>query len=160
MNNQKKILFGVGALFCLFLCGTWQERLLNLSLTAVLWQLSLSDRETYRIPLKYPVLIFLLGILKCIIAQSTLVQSLVGTTVACVPLLFVYVLCGGRSLGGGDVKLMAAAGFYLGGTKGLTAVFLGCLTGSVWELWHRKRKRQIVALGPYLSFGIWLTAVF
>lgn len=66
----------------------------------------------------------------------------------------------GEAMGGGDVKLMAAAGTILGAKAALLSLFLGSILGSVagisilaikgWKSDHR------IAFGPYLAAGILL----
>ncbi len=66
----------------------------------------------------------------------------------------------GEAMGGGDVKLMAAAGTILGAKAALLSLFLGSVLGSIagvsilaikgWKSDHR------IAFGPYLAVGILL----
>ncbi len=64
----------------------------------------------------------------------------------------------GEAMGGGDVKMMAAAGAFLGAKSVLLGLFVGSILGSVagisilalkgWKSDHR------IAFGPYLAAGI------
>lgn len=135
--------------------------ILNLSLTAVLVKMSLCDLRTYTIPDRYPMMIFLLGILKMFLIKSPFSQALFGMSLSAVPLLTLYIVSKGRGLGGGDVKLMAAAGFYLGGWNGLYALSLGCLGAAAVRIFCKSSETtEQFAFGPYLAFGIWVMAVF
>ena len=78
-----------------------------------------------------------------------------------VVLLVIYLVTGGRGIGGGDVKLMAAAGLFLGWQLIIVAFFLGCFYGSVIHILRMKisGEGRVLAMGPYLSLGI-VTAVW
>lgn len=75
--------------------------------------------------------------------------------------MLILLLSGGAAVGGGDVKLMAGAGLFLGLRLTLFAFFLGCLLGSIIHLTRMKLcgAGRDLALGPYLSAGI-LIALF
>lgn len=70
------------------------------------------------------------------------------------PFLFAAVFCGG--MGGGDIKLMAAAGIVLGLPSGIIATVLGLslvLAYSIILNFCRKTKVTAVPLAPFLSVG-------
>jgi leader peptidase (prepilin peptidase)/N-methyltransferase len=73
-----------------------------------------------------------------------------------------FKVSGGRAIGGGDIKLMAAAGLLLGWKQIVLAFVLGCVAGAVI---HSIRMRvshaeHMLAMGPYLSLGILLTILW
>ena len=70
-------------------------------------------------------------------------------------LLLVLLVSGGRAVGGGDIKLMAGTGLYLGFRLNILAFFLGCVLGAVIHLGRMKLAGagRDLALGPYLSAG-------
>ncbi len=69
-----------------------------------------------------------------------------------------------EAMGLGDVKLMAAAGIWLGWEMTLFAVFLGALSASaaalVLLLAGRQRMGQRLPFGPFLSLGIWVSLLY
>ena len=75
--------------------------------------------------------------------------------------LLVYRLTKKRGLGGGDVKLMAAAGLYLGWELILVAGFFGCFYACIIHLLRMRlcKAGPVLALGPYLAAGI-MTALW
>ena len=78
-------------------------------------------------------------------------------------LLIIYLISGGRAIGGGDIKLMAACGLILGWQQIILAFFLGCIIGSVIHLIRIRgqRGRGICwRWGPYLSAGIFIAALW
>ena len=64
-------------------------------------------------------------------------------------------LLGKESLGGGDVKLFAVVGLYLGFAGTLFAVLLSCVLGLLFALWQGKRgeKGKAIPFGPSISLA-------
>lgn len=75
---------------------------------------------------------------------------------------FILALVGG--MGGGDVKLMAISGFWLGLYGIGLALFIGVILGAIWAvilLISKKKSRQDpIAFGPWLALGIYTAALF
>ena len=80
-----------------------------------------------------------------------------------VPLLVIRVLSRG-GLGGGDVKLAAAGGLWLGWQNAFLSLalasWLGGLAAAVLLISGKKRGGDEVAFGPFLAFGIWIAFLF
>ena len=66
------------------------------------------------------------------------------------------------AMGGGDIKLMAAAGLLLGWKLIILAFILGCILGSVIHLIRMKVSKEdhVLAMGPYLAIGIMIAALW
>ena len=64
-------------------------------------------------------------------------------------------------IGGGDMKLMAVAGLLLGWKLVVLAFILGCLIGAPVHLLRMKISGadRVLAMGPYLSIGIFIAAL-
>ena len=95
------------------------------------------------------------------IAHAPWYEYVIGFFAVSVPLLLIYIISKGKGIGGGDVKLMAAAGLVLGWKLILLALIAGCLYGSVIHIIRMKvsKEGRVLAMGPYLSAGI-LTAMW
>jgi len=69
-----------------------------------------------------------------------------------------------EAMGMGDVKLMAAAGIWLGWEMVLFAIFLGALAGAlvslVLLLLGLTRMGKRLPFGPFLSIGIWICFLY
>ena len=65
------------------------------------------------------------------------------------------------AMGGGDIKIMAGVGTFLGWEKVLFAIFIACFIGSVVGitliLLKKIAKKQAIAFGPYLAISSYLT---
>ena len=95
------------------------------------------------------------------IAHAPWYEYVIGFFAISVPFLLIYIISKGKGIGGGDVKLMAAAGLVIGWKLALLAMIAGCLYGSVIHIIRMKvsKEGRVLAMGPYLSAGI-LTAMW
>jgi leader peptidase (prepilin peptidase)/N-methyltransferase len=66
-----------------------------------------------------------------------------------------------ESLGGGDVKLMAMIGAFLGWRLVLLTFFLAPLLGVGVALFMKiKRKKEVIPYAPYLSLGALISLLY
>ncbi|MDD6212156.1 MAG: prepilin peptidase [Clostridiales bacterium] len=74
--------------------------------------------------------------------------------------LIVYGISGGRGIGGGDIKLLFAGGFFLG-SDSMKMLFHVCLAVLLIQSFLRLQGKggRTFALGPYLAAGIGLVMV-
>ena len=90
-------------------------------------------------------------------------DPLIGFVAASLPLLLIAVITKG-GMGGGDIKLMAAAGIFLGWKGILVALLVGSLIGavvsSVLMLMGKKNRKDMIPFGPFLCLGILFAALF
>ncbi len=134
--------------------------LLYCALISSLIALSVIDFRTYEIPVGFNVFILVLGTIRLvyefILDHNSWPEYVIGLVSVSVPLLLIYYATKGRGIGGGDVKLMGAAGLLLGWKLVILAFFLGCLLGSVIHIARMKisGESHVLAMGPYLSAGI------
>ena len=108
------------------------------------------------------IFIFLLGVVRVILHIEKVKYLLLGMIVVSVPLLILFYATGGRGIGGGDVKLMAAAGLLIGAKEIFLALVLGCVIGSIIHIALMKicKKENVLAFGPYLSIGIMIAILY
>lgn len=92
----------------------------------------------------------------------TWLEALIGFFAASVPLFIVAVLSKG-GMGGGDIKLMAAAGLFLGWKGILVAMITGSLIGAIVSLtliaMKKKKRKDMIPFGPFLCLGILVAAI-
>lgn len=82
----------------------------------------------------------------------------IGVLAASLPLLILGLLYE-DGIGGGDIKLMAAAGLFAGWKLALLSLFLGSLFGlfyaiALWLLKKNVNRKTAIPFGPFLSLGI------
>jgi leader peptidase (prepilin peptidase)/N-methyltransferase len=136
---------------------------------SALLALSVIDFRTFEIPVGFNIFIGALGIINLIyrfiafgIAGSDWLNYLIGMISVSLFCLLLFVFSGGRAIGGGDVKLVAAAGLLIGWKKIVLAFILACILGSVIHSIRMKVSKadKVLAMGPYLSAGIMLSVLF
>lgn len=134
---------------------TWDMVLVCFLLSALL-TLSVIDFRTYEIPFGINVFIGVLGLVRLVLDYENYVEYIIGFFAVSVFLLILFLATKGRGIGGGDVKLMAAAGLFLGWKLVVLAFILGCFYGSVIHIIRMKiaGEGRVLAMGPYLSMGI------
>ncbi|MDU1325163.1 MAG: prepilin peptidase [Clostridiales bacterium] len=137
------------------------DTLLGCGLASALLTASVIDARTREIPPGTTIAVAVLGALRLFLHLSDWPSHLLGLVGVSGILMLILLLSGGAAVGGGDVKLMAGAGLFLGLRLTLFAFFLGCLLGSIIHLTRMKLcgAGRDLALGPYLSAGI-LIALF
>ena len=130
---------------------------------AELFLIAYKDRKYMKIPNRLIWAIVLLGIFSIpFFPEINLLQRGIGVLVISVPLfLCTFILPG--SFGGGDIKLMAAVGLFLGWERTLFSFVAAVLAAGVCcllmlALKKLTRKSQI-PFGPFLSLGAAVTAV-
>lgn len=136
--------------------------LLYCLMTSALLTLSLIDWRTYEIPFGINVFLFFIGIAATALDRGNLISHLIGAVCVSAFLEILLLLSGGRAIGGGDIKLMAACGLILGWKQIILAFLLGCIIGSVVHTIRIKVSGagHMLAMGPYLSAGIFLAALW
>lgn len=142
--------------------GVSVETVLYCLLVSALLVLSVIDFRTYEIPFGINVFIAALGCIRVITDLSHWYEYVIGFFTVSVVLYLIYFITKGRGIGGGDIKLMAASGLLLGWKCNILAFVLGCIIGSVIHLLRMKftKAENVLALGPYLSAGIFISALW
>ena len=131
-------------------------------LFSALLTLSVIDFRTYEIPLGINVFILALGLVHLGLDHANWRLYVIGLLSVSIFLAILYYASGGRAIGGGDVKLMGAAGLLLGWKLIILAFFLGCIFGSVIHIARMKisKAEHVLAMGPYLSVGVFISALW
>lgn len=124
--------------------------------------LSVIDWRTFEIPAGCNIVIAALGLVNLWFDRQEWPLYLIGCICVSGLLFLILFLSGGRAMGGGDVKLMAAAGLLLGWQNVVLAFACGCILGSVIHsiLMKVRGKENMLAFGPYLSAGIWFSMMW
>lgn len=165
ISVQYPIIEGVNGILYVMICavnGLEWSSVIYCFMASALLVLSIIDWRTYEIPFGINVFLFVLGIAMTILDRGNLVEHLIGMICVSGLLGILYLLTGGRAIGGGDIKLMFVCGLILGWKLILLAFFLGCIIGSVVHIIRMSVKKagRMLAMGPYLSAGILLAALW
>lgn len=165
ISVQYPIIEGVNGILYVMICavnGLEWSSVIYCFMASALLVLSIIDWRTYEIPFGINVFLFVLGVAMTILDRGNLAEHLIGMICVSGLLGILYLLTGGRAIGGGDIKLMFACGLILGWKLILLAFFLGCIIGSVVHIIRMSVKKagRMLAMGPYLSAGILLAALW
>jgi leader peptidase (prepilin peptidase)/N-methyltransferase len=122
------------------------------------------DAETMEIPDGLVIALLVCGVLAIVVGpETTLLSRGIGLLCISVPLLIITLIIP-NAFGGGDVKLMAAAGFLLGWQGTLVAAFIGILIGGCYGVYlmatRKKGAKEHFAFGPALCVGIAVALFF
>ncbi|MCI6711457.1 MAG: prepilin peptidase, partial [Firmicutes bacterium] len=90
------------------------------------------------------------------------ISHIAGMLIISVPLLILFMLSGGRAIGGGDVKLFFAAGLALGASSTVVAFFISFLLAAVIHIARMKLAgaESRLAMGPYIAAGVCISIWF
>ena len=132
----------------------------------------ITDAATRKIPDIFPALITLTAICQLLRYPAALIPCMIGMSLLSVPMLLLASTRGG--LGGGDIKLTAACGLFLGADALLTGVLFASLFALVAALVRIARRkgaatgqdarqgpclRDTFAFGPFLAAGFIFAAL-
>lgn len=165
LSLQYPIIELVNGLFYLYVFFeygfTCQAGIYSLMIS-VLIVLSVIDLRTFEIPFGCCIFLFCLGIVQAMSDFSNIYEYVIGFFTVSLLLFIIWFVSKGRAIGGGDVKLLAAAGLLLGWRRIILAFVLGCILGAVIHLIRMKVSGadRRLAFGPYLSLGIAIAALW
>ena len=131
-------------------------------MASALLALSVIDFRTYEIPFGFNIFIGILGVVRMVADLGNWYHYVIGFLAISAVLEILLLVSGGRAIGGGDVKLMAAAGLLVGWKLIILAFLIGCILGSVIHIIRMKvsHAEHVLAMGPYLSAGIIIAALW
>lgn len=149
---------GVLALLCLGRFGWQYSAVTAFFLMAVLTAVAFIDADTMEIPNGLPILVFVLAVAGALLGmEPSLSSRLIGFFAVSAPMLLLTLAVPG-AFGGGDIKLMAAAGAFLGWKLSLVAAFLAIVAGGIYGVYllasKKKGRKEHFAFGPFLCAGI------
>lgn len=115
------------------------------------------DERTKEIPFGCNVFLAVLGLVQVALDYRNWYIYVIGFFAVSTFFWLLAFVSKGKWMGGGDIKLMAAAGLLLGWKEILLALGVGCIAGSVIHLIRMavSKKSHELAFGPYLAFGIY-----
>lgn len=122
------------------------------------------DKKTMMIPDYFPAVIFLMSVRSPFLGKGApLGMKVVGVLSVSLPMLILALIIPG-AFGGGDIKLMAACGAFLGWERTILAMFFAILGGGGWGLWLLVRKqagpKDHFPFGPFLCMGLMISTLW
>ena len=165
-----ELFFSVMAVCCLLKFDLTVLALRNFIFACCLFCLSLADMEGMTIPdgtliiaaAAYLILTPLAGISWKTMGLHLLAGLGFGAALLLISLVFDRIL-GKESMGGGDIKLFALCGLYLGFVSGMFTVILACVIGlvfvAVWKALPGKKNPEF-PFGPSVALSAWIVMLY
>lgn len=153
---------GILYLLVFYVNGFQVSSFLYCFLVSALIVLSVIDFRTFEIPVGVNIFIFVLGVVQVAVDYEHWTTYIIGFFAVSSFMAIVILLTKGRGFGGGDLKLMAAAGLLIGWKNIILAFVIGCIVASVCHVIRMAitKADHVLAFGPYLSIGIFVSALW
>lgn len=153
-----ELLGGALAVLCLHVYGISFRGPVVFIFLCILTVVSFVDIDTMEIPFSLVTAAAIVGVLSCpFFPEISLIERGIGIFCVSLPLFLLTVLVPG-AFGGGDIKLTAACGIFLGWKLSLMALFFAVTGGGIYGIWllvtKRKGKKDHFAFGPFLCAGM------
>lgn len=136
---------------------------LTFVLVAVLVVISFIDLKLQIIPDGLVAIIFVTGIAAIFFSGRSPWEHIIGFFAVSLLLLLIALITGG-GMGGGDIKLMGAAGLFLGWKLVLLSLMIASVVGAVISIGllvsKKADRKSMVPFGPFLSIGIFISALY
>lgn len=153
---------GLMAIFMFALYGVSLQWLVAFAAGAILICVTMIDFDTMTIPNGLIIALMVPALVSFFVfPQVGILSRFIGLFAISLPML-VLTLFIPEAFGGGDIKLIAVAGFMLGWQNTLLATFFALLFGGAVAVYllAKKTKEKHMAFGPYLCLGIMTALLF
>lgn len=147
---------GILALYMTYIYwGSWFQLAAGYIFVAILACVLLVDMETMSIPNQLVAAMAVLSIISVFIFRDIdIISRIIGFFSVSAPMLIIALIKDG-GFGGGDIKLMAFTGFFLGWQLNLLSFFIAIITGGVYAVMllmrYKKGGDRHFAFGPFLA---------
>ncbi len=126
--------------------------------------ISFIDFEHMLIPNNVLIVLFVAGVMFNILNSNlTIMDSVIGFFAASVPLFLIAIFTKG-GMGGGDIKLMAVVGIFIGWKLVTLSLIIGaCMSsviGIILLLFRVVKRKEPIPFGPFLATGSFIAMVY
>lgn len=159
-----ELLGGALAVVCYMTWGNTVNAILNFSFFGILTIISFVDWDTMLIPNGFVITVLCIAICACFIpSEVTIIERMIGFFCISLPMFIITIAIAG-AFGGGDIKLMAASGLFLGWKLCLLSFFFAVIMGGIYGmivlLTKKKGRKDQIPFGPFLCIGMCLAVLF
>lgn len=157
---------GIGYVLIFIVNGFSWLSILYCLVYSILLVISVIDIRTYEIPFSLNVAIGVIALIRLAVYRDNIAEYIIGlVAVSGFMLIVLYIgraVAGVDAFGGGDIKLMAAAGLLVGAWNIVLAFVIGCILGAVIHSIRMRLSEQdhVLAFGPYLCAGLFVAMLF
>jgi len=152
----------MGILFCstAFFLQLSTETIVGLTLVSLLFTISISDALYRIIPNKVLVCFLIIGMIERVFIPQTTYwwYPVAGLLLGFVP-LFMIRMIRNDAIGGGDIKLFAVIGLFVGPIGLLMSIVLASCLALIWYVlmyFLKKNKDKYIAFGPFIAIGSYI----
>lgn len=130
--------------------------------SSILLAISVVDFAVYEIPPQFNVALAVLGLVCIAVDWQHWLQYVIGAFTVSGIFYLMALATGGKGMGGGDIKLMAATGLMLGWKKILFVMLIGAVLGIFIHSIAMiiLKKKSMLAFGPYLSMAVYIMMIY
>ena len=153
---------GIIGMLCVMFCKDYGEASFIYALAMLLLCITVTDIETMLIPNAFVISLAVLAVIALFLfPEISVISRVVGMTAVSLFMLVLSLIVQG-AFGGGDIKLMMAAGFLLGVVNTFIAFFLAAIIGAIAGIMLKLSNHQAkqIAFGPFLAIGIIIAFLF
>lgn len=130
----------------------------------VLGFIAVNDYRTHAIDNRFHAVIFALGVAAVwLFPEHGIVEKCIGALIVSVPMLLTVLVFPG-AFGGGDIKLMAVCGWFLGAKAVVCAAIISVFAAGsyygVMLMCQKVSRKTQVAFGPWLAAGLSVAAFY
>ncbi len=149
---------GILAVVSTLLYGFTLYTVLVFAMCSILTCVGFIDHDEMIIPDGLNIAIIIIGIPAVILSENTVwYEHLIGFFVISV-FMFLLTLAIPQAFGGGDIKLMACCGLFLGWKNTVFAFFAAVVIGGVFAavkmIRKEKNKKDLIPFGPFICMGV------
>ena len=159
-----EILGALLAVFALYSFGMTYLTLIVYPVTMILMAISFIDFDTSEIPDSLIIAIAPFAVASIWFFEDvTWLSHIIGLFSIALPMVIISMIVSG-AFGGGDIKLMAACGLFLGWQLTLIAFFIAILIGGTFAVYlmlsGRRKRGEHMVFGPALCLGVAISIYF
>ncbi|NCB93736.1 MAG: prepilin peptidase [Clostridia bacterium] len=149
---------GMLAALSVWFFGATPAAILVFAFFSVLTVTAFVDLDTMEIPDGFVWAAGICGIIAVfLMPEVSIVERLIGFLSVSLPMLLITLAIPG-AFGGGDIRLVAACGLFLGWELNLLAFFFAIVTGGIYGIYvlagKKLGKKDHFAFGPFLCIGM------
>ncbi|WP_074688369.1 prepilin peptidase [Kandleria vitulina] len=137
--------------------------LLNFSLFMVLLAITFIDIDTMTIPDELVISVGILAIISIFVSDVTMIDRIIGFFCVSLPMLGICFIKDG-AFGGGDIKLTAVLGFFMGYKLLLVGMFIAIVLAGIWAIFllvtHNIKLQEHMAFGPFICIGTFISELY
>lgn len=153
---------GAAWLCIYFTYGNSLNSLFYCILASLLIVISVIDYKNMIIPDSLIVITLIAGVIFAVLSREmSLLDRVIGFFAASIPVLILALVTNG--FGGGDIKLLAAAGFFIGWKLVVLGLLIGIMFGAVisciFIAAKIKGRKDFIPFGPFLAAGFYFALI-